>query len=366
MFYLWSGFIAAVLVLISLDLFVFHRKDKVVTVKSALKWSAFWIALAVAFSGFIYVVYEQHWYGLGSTASAMHPHRPGYDAPLNGARAVAVFLTGYVLELSLSVDNLFVIAVIFSYFAIPAKYQHRVLFWGIIGVLIMRGAMIGIGAALIAQFKWILYVFGVILLFTAYKMLFTGGESDPRNNMVVKFARRFFPVTHEFHGHHFVVRDSELRGDEKTDPPVSKQSGPATRLGGWVLTPLALALIVVETTDLLFAVDSIPAIFGITDDAFLVFTSNVCAVLGLRSLFFALAGILEKFDYLKISLAVVLALVGVKMLLHNQLHEIEHLNLYLLGVVGLLLAAGIVASLVLPPRKKNAPAEAATADQADA
>ncbi|MDB5295004.1 MAG: Inner rane protein alx, partial [Phycisphaerales bacterium] len=358
---LWIGFIAAVLALIALDLFVFHRKDKVVSVRSALKWSAFWVALAVLFSGGIYWMYDHHWQGLGTAATALHPRG------LNGPQAAVVFLTGYVLELSLSVDNLFVIAVIFGYFAVPPKYQHRVLFWGIIGVLVMRGAMIGIGAALIARFQWVLYLFGLILLYTAYKMVFGSGESDPKNNPVLRFARRFFPVTHDFHGHHFAIRERDLHADEKLEESEASPAGDAT--GGsavtgdtapvpapargrnrWVLTPLALALIVVETTDLVFAVDSIPAIFGITDDPFLVFTSNVCAVLGLRSLFFALAGILEKFEYLKLSLAAILALVGVKMLAHRWLHDVEGMNFYLLGVVGLLLAAGVVASLLLPAK----------------
>jgi tellurite resistance protein TerC len=374
MLYLWIGFIAAVLVLISLDLFVFHRKDKVMSVRSALRWSAFWIALALLFSGGIYWMYDQHLYGLGTVPtdpnaakSILHPNG------LDGAQAAVVFLTGYVLELSLSVDNLFVIAVIFGYFAVPPMYQHRVLFWGIIGVLVMRGAMIAVGAALISRFDWILYVFGVILLFTAYKMLFGGGESDPKNNPVLRFTRRFFPVTHEYHGHHFAVRQSDLRAGEVVDAAGGADAGTdsaASTAGGgtaaetrastgspvgagWVLTPLALALIVVETTDLIFAVDSIPAIFAITDDPFLVFTSNVCAVLGLRSLFFALAGILEKFEYLKVSLAAILALVGVKMLAHTWLHDIKGLNFYLLGVVALLLGAGVVASLVLPHKHKN-------------
>jgi tellurite resistance protein TerC len=293
MLLLWIGFVAAVLVLIALDLFVFHRKDEVMSIKSALKWSAFWIALALCFNAAIYFMYGSHWLGLGTQPTTLHPKG------LDGFEAAALFFTGYVVEQSLSVDNLFVIAVIFGYFAVPPKYQHRVLFWGIIGVLVMRGTMIGIGAALIKQFNWILYVFGVFLLFTAYKMLFSGGEADPTKNPVLHFAKRFFPVTHEFHGHRFTVRESELSQAEEIDepedevereqhpdqPPVEHHHHPKPGSNRWVLTPLALALVVVETTDLIFAVDSIPAIFGITDDPFLVFTSNVFAVLGLRSLF---------------------------------------------------------------------------------
>ncbi|HEX8914273.1 MAG TPA: TerC family protein [Humisphaera sp.] len=375
MFSLWAGFVAAVLVLITLDLFVFHRKDEVVSVRSALKWSAFWMALAVAFSGFIYWAYGSHLHGLGLP----RPHSKVDPDGTDGFEAASRFLTGYVLELSLSVDNLFVIAVIFGYFAVPPKFQHRVLFWGIIGVLVMRGAMIGLGAALISRFDWILYLFGAILLYTAYKMMFGGGEADPKNNFVLRFARRFFPVTHEFHGHRFFVREHDLREGEEmeecdeggavkpyhaadgdapcAEKPTAAAAEAADRPRGprrdrWVLTPLALALVVVETTDLIFAVDSIPAIFAITDDPFLVFTSNVCAVLGLRSLFFALAGVLEKFEYLKVSLAVILALIGLKMIAHQWLHGVKHLDFYTLGAVALLLGAGIGASLLLPPKKK--------------
>jgi tellurite resistance protein TerC len=364
MFYLWIGFITAVLILIALDLFVFHRKDEVMSIRSALKWSAFWISLALLFNVAIYFMYGSHWLGLGTVPTTLHPKG------LTGGEAAALFFTGYVVEQSLSVDNLFVMAVIFGYFAIPPKYQHRVLFWGIIGVLIMRGAMIGIGAALIKQFNWILYVFGVFLIFTAYKMLFAGGESDPQKNPILRFTRRFFPVTHEFHGHAFMVRESQLGASEEIDEPDAEAAEgktpdasatapkahhhhPKPGSNRWVLTPLALALVVIETTDLIFAVDSIPAIFGITDDPFLVFTSNVFAVLGLRSLFFALAGILEKFKYLKVSLAAVLALVGVKMLANKWLHTIPGINFYMLGVVALILGAGIWASIMSDRRKHS-------------
>jgi tellurite resistance protein TerC len=378
MLLLWIGFITTVLVLIALDLFVFHRHDEVMSVKSALRWSAFWCALALGFGGCIYYLYQNHVEGLGLAATTAHPAgiSTGWDA-------LSIFLTGYVLELSLSVDNLFVIAVIFGYFAVPSKFQHRVLFWGIIGVLIMRGGMIGIGAGLIRKFGWVLYVFGAILLYTAYKMLFGGGdEADPRNNPILKLARRYFPVTQHFYGPRFLIREGDLDTDDAqrpqalavvTDgptpvaesamptspmaaPPVAKEALRAAR-GGWYLTPLALALIVVETTDLVFAVDSIPAIFAITDDPFLVFTSNVCAVLGLRSLFFALAGILQKFEYLKVSLAIILALIGLKMLGHHWLAGIKHINYYTLGVVGLLLAAGVTMSLMSPAKPESGTSE---------
>ena len=245
----------------------------------------------------------------------------------DGWSAFLKFITGYVVEESLSVDNVFVIAMLFQYFAVPRLYQHRVLFWGILGAVAMRGLMIAIGAQLVAQFSWILYVFGVILVLTAIKMaFFTGEEMDPGQNFIVRRVRRLFPVTDRYDGEHFFVK------------------GPQ----GWMLTPLALALIMVETTDLIFAVDSIPAIFAITADPFLVFTSNVFAILGLRSLYFALAGALHALRYMKHALAAVLVTVGVKMLAHKPLEAVlgEYFNLYLLLVVLTMLAVGVVASLL--------------------
>jgi tellurite resistance protein TerC len=367
---LWAGFIAVVLVLVGLDLFVFHRTDKPVTVRAALGWSAVWVALAMLFNVAIYFMYRDHWQGLGTHVSALHPK------PLTGRSAAVLFFTGYVVEQSLSIDNLFVMAVIFNYFAIPPKYQHRVLFWGILGVLVMRGVMIGVGAALVSQFHWILYVFGGILLFTAYKMLRGGGEPDPTANPLVRVARRFFPLTHEFHGHRFVVRASELGPTERVENAAGREGvtysaetksaeidrgatgtrgGSTLAYGRRVLTPLALALVVIETTDVLFAVDSIPAIFAITTDPFLVFTSNVCAVLGLRSMYFALAGILEKFAYLKYSLAAILGLVGIKMLANDYVEHIHGMHVYTLVGIALLLGGGMVASAVWTPKKSADP-----------
>jgi tellurite resistance protein TerC len=268
--------------------------------------------------------------GLGSAPDTV-------DGVVNdGTRAVVKYVTGYVVEKSLSVDNIFVIAMIFSFFAVPAIYQHRVLFWGILGALVMRGAMIAVGAALIARFSWILYVFGVLLIATAVKMVMMKQHAAPGDNIVVRLVRRLFPVTDDFRGASFFVRDE-------------------SRAGAISITPLMLALIVVETTDLIFAVDSIPAIFAITADPFLVFTSNVFAILGLRSLYFALAGAIEKFRYLKVSLALVLAVVGGKMLAHAWLKQIlgEHFNFYLLGVVLLILLGGVVASLVVSGGKST-------------
>jgi tellurite resistance protein TerC len=328
MIWIWLLFIVFILVILALDLGVFHRKAHVIGVRESLVWSAIWIALSLAFSVFIYFAYAHHWEGLGTHTSSMHP------TGLNGTQAVILYLTGYVIEKSLSVDNIFVMALVFGYFGIPAKYQHRVLFWGILGALIMRGLMIAVGAALISRFEWILYIFGVFLLLTAGKMMFSNSEPNPKNNFLVRLTRRWFPVTEELHGQHFMAHIH----------------------GRWMLTPLALTLVVVESTDLLFAVDSIPAIFAITTDPFLVFTSNVFAILGLRSLYFALASILEKFYYLKASLAVILGVVGVKMLAKEWLHDIHGMSFYLLGLIALIMVIGIAASVIRSRRLALEPA----------
>ena len=264
----YAGFVGAVLVFLALDLGVFHREAHVVKFREALGWTAFWFALAMGFAGLI------------------RAHRPPGEA--------IEFVTGYIIELSLSMDNVFVIALIFAYFRVPLAQQHRVLFWGIIGALVMRGVMIGAGAALIQQFHWLLYAMGGFLVFTGIKMLLVDDDGvHPEKNPAVKLAKKFFPVTHEFDGHHFLTK---LEGQT-------------------ALTPLALVLVMVETTDLIFAVDSIPAIFAVTQEPFIVFTSNVFAILGLRSLYFVLAGAIGRFRYLKVGLSIVLVFIGVKMLL---------------------------------------------------
>lgn len=354
MLWAWIGFVAFVLAMLALDLGVFHRRAHVVTVKEALGWSGVWIGLGSAFSVFVYFAYEGQWFGLGAVPDPV-------DGLLNdGSTATVKYLTGYVVEKSLSVDNIFVIAMIFAFFAVPQIYQHRVLFWGILGALVLRGAMIALGAKLIAEFHWILYLFAVFLILTGIKMLLLRVEhTDPNKNIVVRLTRRLFPVTARFHGGHFIVRagapashESETPGAPMLPDEVVDKSRPGTIL----LTPLALALLMVETTDLIFAVDSIPAIFAITGDPFLVFTSNVFAILGLRSLYFALAGMVNKFRYLKPALALVLMVVGVKMLLAEWLKLAlgKHFNLYLLLVVLAILAAGVVASLMAERRKKTA------------
>ena len=354
----WTGFILFVLAMLALDLGVFHRKAHVVRVKEALAWSGVWVLLALAFSAFIYFGYEHHWLGLGNTPDAADrsPEFPGGKIN-NGSSAVVKYLTGYVVEKSLSVDNIFVIAMLFAFFGVPALYQHRVLFWGILGALVMRGAMIAVGSALVARFHWVLYVFGAFLILTAVKMLFLKeGESDPSKNVVVRYVRRFFPVTERLHGEHFAVRAGSDASHAPPTPGATEQADAAVdhaRAGRWMLTPLALALVMIETTDLLFAVDSIPAIFGVTADPFLVFTSNVFAILGLRSLYFALAGMIDKFQYLKPALAVILALVGVKMLTE---HWTERwlggaMDFYFLGLVMLILLTGVAVSALVNRRR---------------
>lgn len=370
MIFIWTGFILFVLAMLALDLGVFHRKAHVVRVKEALVWSGVWIALALSFSIFVYFGYENHWLGLGRAPDGSVAVDVTDNLKLEGHTATVKYLTGYVIEKSLSVDNIFVIAMLFAYFAVPAVYQHRVLFWGILGALLMRGAMIGIGAALIARFSWILYIFAVFLIVTAVKMLtMKEGEKDPSKNVIVRWARRLWPTTDRFHGQHFFVRAGSTASHEPEVPRelagqiAPEQHGrteaavdPAVeraKPGTWMMTPLFLALILVEFTDLIFAVDSIPAIFAITADPFLVFTSNVFAILGLRSLYFALAGAIEAFRYLKVSLAVVLGVVGVKMLTHTYLKAWlgPNFNLYLLAVVLLILLTGVIASVIANKRE---------------
>jgi len=350
---IWTAFIGFVLLMLALDLGVFHRRARVVTVREALSWSAVWIALGLAFTLFVYAGYEGRWFGLGGAVDAV-------DGLRNDGRSAAIkYLTGYVIEKSLSVDNVFVIAMLFGFFGVPAMYQHRVLFWGILGALILRGVMIAAGASLIARFHWVLYLFGVFLLLTGLKMLFMKTEEvDPNRNPVVRLVRRLFPVTSRFHGERFLVRAGSPASREKATPSSVVETDEAVlaaRPGTLMMTPLALGLVTVETTDLIFAVDSIPAIFAITADPFLVFTSNVFAILGLRSLYFALAGMLSKFRYLKLSLALVLILVGAKMLSAEWLKQIvgHAFNYWVLGMVLLILAAGVGVSWLVPARERR-------------
>lgn len=309
--YFWIGFLLLVLILLALDLGVFHKKDEAISTKSALLWTGFWILLSLVFNVFIYFAYEHHWLGIG-----LHI---GHN--LGGHDAAIKYFTGYIIEKSLSLDNIFLIAMIFAYFNVPDKYQHRVLFWGILGALIMRGIMIGAGAALIERFDWMIYVFGGLLILTALKMLYSKDEAiHPDDNPLVKLARRLYPVTGTYEGHKFFTIANGKRA----------------------ITPLFLVLLVIESTDVIFAVDSIPAIFAITTDPYIVFTSNVFAILGLRSLYFALSAMMNKFRYLKVSIVIVLIYVGIKMLI-SQLYHIP--TLISLGVIILILGTGIAISL---------------------
>ena len=313
----YAGFIALVVVFLALDLGVFHREAHEVSLKESMAWSAIWLACGLSFTAFVYYAYEFHWLSLGLET-------PTYAAgaivlsEVAGATAAIQYLTGYIVEKSLAMDNIFVIAMIFSYFAIPAKYQHRVLFWGIIGALIMRGGMIYLGAELIVRYTWILIFFGVFLILTALKMALIQSHSDPGKNPAVKLAKRFFRTVDFYDGQKFFTRLTVRPGyarDPKTGRDIQTPPAPGSLSAGWAITPLFLALIMVEITDLIFAVDSIPAIFAITPDPFIVFTSNILAILGLRALYFCLAALISKFRFLKPALILILALVGIKLLL---------------------------------------------------
>lgn len=300
--WLWVGFNVFVLAMLAIDLGVFHKQAHEVSLREAATWSAVWVALSLAFN---YGVYH-----------------------FMGAQAGLEFLTGYLIEKALSVDNIFVFVLVFSYFNVPPRYQHRVLFWGILGALVMRGVMIAAGAALISQFHWVIYVFGAFLVITGIRMATqTERAIEPEANPVIRMVRRFIPVTNIYHGQNFFIQE-EHRGRLRR-----------------VATPLFVVLIMVETTDLIFALDSIPAIFAITTDPFLVYTSNVFAILGLRALYFLLAGVIHRFHYLKIGLSVVLVFVGTKMLL-TDVYEIP-IGLSL-GLIGAILGISVAASLLFP------------------
>jgi tellurite resistance protein TerC len=303
--WLWIGFNVFVLFMLALDLGVFHRHSHVVSTKEAAIWSVVWIGLAMLFNAGIYFYWD-----------VISP-----QSTYTNSEASLAFFTGYLIEKSLSVDNIFVFVLIFTYFAVPAAYQHRVLFWGIIGALIMRGTLIAVGATLLKEFHWIIYVFGAFLIFTGIKMAFHRNEEiHPENNPLVKLLRRLMPVTENYEGDKFFLR----------------------RAGTLMATPLFLVLLMVETTDLIFAVDSIPAIFAVTNDPFLVYTSNVFAILGLRSLYFLLANVMDKFQYLKIGLAFVLTFVGIKMVMVDIYKIPVGISL---GVIASILAISVLASL---------------------
>lgn len=304
---LWIGFGLLILALLAFDLGVLNRKAHVPSTKEALTWTSGWVSLSLMFSVFLYFAYQNGWI-----------ENPEQLSPKD---AWVKYLTGYLVEQSLSMDNVFVIAIIFGYFRIPQKYQHRVLFWGILGAVVFRGIMIGIGVALIHRFAWIIYVFGVLLLYSAWKMMRSGDAPiDLRHNSTIRLIRKIYPVTTHFKGERFFFR----------------------RMGLNLATPLFVALMVIETTDIMFAFDSIPAIFAITTDPFIVYTSNIFAILGLRALYFVLASVMDKFKYLKPALVFILFFVGVKMILGPHVHLPEWLSL---AVVVVALAAGILVSI---------------------
>lgn len=310
MVYYFSGFIMLVLVLLALDLGVFHRKDEVMSAKSALAWTVVWIVISLGFNALVYVFYEHHWLGIGMDVGL----------PKTGADAALAFFTAYVVEKSLSFDNIFVIAMVFSYFKVPGVYQHRVLFWGILGALVMRGVMIAAGIAAITKFAWLMYVMGGFLIVTAVRMMVVQQDHlEPEKNFIVRAVSKWFPITKQYHGHNFFVKSN----------------------GKWAATPLLLALVLIESTDLIFAIDSIPAVLAITLDPFIVFTSNVFAILGMRSLYFALSSMMNRFRYFKHSLIFILGFVGTKMILAQHIHIDK---VAALAVILGILSLGILAS----------------------
>lgn len=314
----YAAFLALVIGFLALDLGVFHREAHEVSMKEAATWSVIWLACGLSFAGFVYVAYERNWLDLGVNTRMYSDMGTVIYGEVSGATAAKNYLTGYIVEKSLAMDNIFVIALIFAFFAIPNKYQHRVLFWGIIGALIMRGGMIFLGAELIMKYQWILIIFGGFLILTAIKMALIKGNDDPSQNFAVKICKKIFRTVDFYDGQKFFTKRT-LKPTYSFDPKTGKEvmdPAPAGSLSAsWAITPLFLALILVEITDLVFAVDSIPAIFAITPDPFIVFTSNIFAILGLRALYFCLAALIAKFRFLKPALILILAFVGVKLLL---------------------------------------------------
>lgn len=311
----WLAFNAFVLAMLALDLGVFHRRAHVVGLREAGAWSAVWVTLALVFNA-----------GIWAYA---------------GSGPALEFLTGYLVEKSLAVDNIFVFVMLFSYFAVPAAYQHRVLFWGILGALVMRGAFIAAGAYVLEQWHWVIYVFGALLVLTGIKMALKREQVELERNPLVRFARRVLPLTSSYHGQRFWVKQGAK----------------------WVATPLFLVLVLIEVSDLVFAIDSIPAIFAITRDPFIVYTSNVFAILGLRSMYFLLAGVVHRFAYLKYGLALVLVFVGTKMMLIDVFKVPTVVSL---GVIATLIGASVVYSLYRAPRHAPAVAPAPAGDETKA
>jgi tellurite resistance protein TerC len=305
----WILFLVLIVVFLALDLGVFNKEDHVIKSKEAGIWTAVWVTVALSFSGVIYWLFSQ---GLVDNPTGLTPNN-----------AVLKYITGYLIELSLSIDNVFVIAVTFTSFKIPPIYQHRVLFWGILGAIVFRALMILFGVALITRFDWIIYVFGVFLLYTAFKMLKDDNQDfDPKKSFVFRQIKKIYPITSQFNGHAFFMK----------------------RMGLNAATPLFVALVVIELTDILFALDSIPAILAITADPFIVFTSNIFAILGLRSMYFLISRMLQKFRFINYSLVVILAYVGLKMLFSHHVEIPEWLSL---TVIAVSLIGGVLASILI-------------------
>ncbi|RME95282.1 MAG: TerC family protein [Bacteroidetes bacterium] len=311
--WLWIIFIAFILFLLAVDLGVLNRQLHVPTTKEALKWTSLWASLGLSFSLVVYYLYSHH---LG-------------ERDISAGTAAITYLSGYLVELSLSMDNVFVMALIFKYFRVPLIYQHRILFWGILGALFFRLVMIFLGVWLLEQFQWMMYVFGAILLYSAYHMLYGEEDVDPNRNPLIRYARKMFPVTTTIDSEAFFLK----------------------RMGIRMATPLFITLLMIETTDILFAFDSIPAILAITTDPFLVFSSNVFAILGLRSLYFVLASMMNRFEYLKYSLAFILVFVAAKMMLHSFWHPAEWVSLV---VIFLSLTGGVFYSLRMTRKLEQA------------
>jgi tellurite resistance protein TerC len=313
--FVWITFIFLIIIFLALDLGIFNKRDHVIRSKEASLWTALWVTVALSFSCVIYWLFAV---GLADNPTQMTPNT-----------AVLNYITGYLIELSLSIDNVFVIAVIFSAFSIPPMYQHRVLFWGILGAIVFRAMMILFGITLINRFDWVIYVFGVFLLYTAYKMFKSESiKFDPKNALAFKYLRKLYPLTSHMNGHDFFIR----------------------RMGIKAATPLFVALIVIELTDILFALDSIPAILAITADPFIVFSSNIMAILGLRSMYFLVSRMLSKFRFINYSLVVILGFVGLKMLAAEYVDIPEWVSLSLIVVS---LAMGIVSSLLIPEKSAS-------------
>jgi tellurite resistance protein TerC len=348
---LWAGLIALVLAVLLIDLFVVSKPNQAVPPRKALAMTGVFLVMGLLFSGVVYFIYDRGLMGPGQLTSA--------GQPMTGAAAWGEYVAVWLLEYSMSVDNLFVFTLIFAHFKVPPQHQHRVLFWGIIGALVFRALMIGLASSLVTLFQPVLIVFGLILLWTAYKMLTQDEQYDPSKSLALRAARLVFPVTDQFHGPRFFARYGL---DNVWDPG---HTGKPLKVGTLMATPLFLVLCVVEATDVLFAVDSVPAAFGQSRTMFIIFAANVFAILGLRSLYFAIASLISAFRFLKIALAVILVFIGIKMILTPRLTFIPtgtdaagnpthwmglHLHWAIsLGVIGSCLAIGVIASLVAKP-----------------